>query len=61
MELDDLRKRKIELELEVKDLRSHLDEGAKALEKERKRLEHLKTTTLEWQVWFYFNSSSVLH
>ncbi|KAF9450876.1 hypothetical protein P691DRAFT_725087 [Macrolepiota fuliginosa MF-IS2] len=52
-ELDTLRKRKIELEVEVKELRDRLDEAGdentKALEKERKRVERMKETTLEWQ------------
>ncbi len=57
VELDALRKRKIELEVEVKELHNRLDkttdENTKALEKERRRLEHLKKTALEWEVWPY--------
>lgn len=53
-ELDALRKRKIELEVEVKELRDRLekadDENMKALEKEKRRVERLRETTLEWQV-----------
>ncbi|KXN84757.1 hypothetical protein AN958_12184 [Leucoagaricus sp. SymC.cos] len=52
-ELDSLRKRKSEVEVEVKELRDRLnwvtDDSAKTLDKEKKRIEKMKATTLQWQ------------
>ena len=47
------RKRRMELEAKVKDLEGMLEdreELQKALEKEKRRAEKLKTTAAEWQV-----------
>lgn len=56
-ELDSLRKRKIELEVEVKELRDRLekanDDNTRMLEKEKRRVERIKETALEWQVCPY--------
>jgi hypothetical protein len=53
-ELELLRKRKSELDVETEELYDKLtkatDDNAKALDKERKRVERLKETALEWQV-----------
>jgi len=54
LEVETLRKRRIELEVHVKELEARLDKntqsGTKALEKEQRRAEKLKKDAVEWQV-----------
>ena len=54
MEVETLRKRRIELEVEVKELKQRLEKSAKdsaaALEKEKRRLEKTKEGIAGWQV-----------
>jgi predicted RNase H-like nuclease (RuvC/YqgF family) len=56
-EVDAMRKRRIELEVQVKELQKRLDdagkediESAKVLEKEKRKVDKLKAILLEWKV-----------
>jgi predicted nucleic acid-binding Zn-ribbon protein len=62
-ELDSVHKRKSELEVELKELRDRLarakEDGSKALEKEKKRVERAKEAALGWQVLNLFVANTV--
>lgn len=65
LEVETLRKRRIELEVQVKALETRLEKNTElnttALEKEQRRVEKFKRGVAEWQVFHIVDRSQTIH